>query len=813
MNHSTVCMTSAVVDGRLRAAKNGRARPFAPTLFDAELLSAADAAVAHSIPLAVVLPLPGTTAPLLLGAAALVGAVLKTRDLGAQVAVVSSNLRARTRYDELFFSDQRLADFMPRTSVDVHGNPHIIGRPTSDQGGRLHLVNELSRLTGWSDRLDGIVIDARAASPADLCDVLAWPLGIPIVYLTGDPTDPGLDLVRHGGGVVWGWDSSSVTALAEPAVAARGADIGAVLASPQLLRAAGSSHVTIWSPDASAASPQDDALAALWRTLIALNTAYAQAREAGPSPHGLVEAVRWVWGVFNTLALLPVSPQRFDAHVIPGPYGYLMRDVVGTARAFARNLGGPPRQAWYEVADALADALSAADRQEKLPRIEGWVTECVDISRAGVLVVRNRSAVAATTAALTESPGSPLHWQDSVKVTTLAALASGRLEGVPDEICLAGPLPRSHAGLLALPPSSRLRVVAAGPFEARRATRQAVAAGERLRDLRVETIERSASRLGVTPRSTGTLAPPAGRVSVLADGQVKPAIDTGLLIGGDSPWEPFDVDMLALLRDTVASGGTSHDDLAMVPPARTTGGTSSTVVRVIAVYLSGVLGAEVLLMEPNDLVTRRSGDTVARVAAKALVPGDFVLLVDRAARRDLLTTVLDKLSESPTYASLSALVKFWHVRAARMHDSGLTHGEIRARMYGTRITSDQSIGVWIRGEVDGPMDPEDVRRFAVAVGDSELKSEAERIGWALKTLHSVNRKVGHWLSAQLSGAQTSQAEAIIDADLDVHVSDLLESVTVHKVTAVSSAEQTAPVHVLGVAISRVEALRLVQAAS
>ncbi|MFI2562327.1 hypothetical protein [Nocardia farcinica] len=192
-------MTAGVLDGVLRyRGDGGRPLSFEPTLFDVELLAAVEGAVVRGIPLAVVLPLPGTAAPLLLGAASLVGAVLRTRSLAVEVAVASSNLTSRTLYDRLYFENQRLADFIPRGAVDVDGAARLVGKPAHDKGGRLYLVNQLSRLDSWSSRLAALVIDANAATFTTVERALRRSdLSAAVIYLTADPFDPALELVRN----------------------------------------------------------------------------------------------------------------------------------------------------------------------------------------------------------------------------------------------------------------------------------------------------------------------------------------------------------------------------------------------------------------------------------------------------------------------------------------------------------------------------------------------------------------------------------------------------------------------------------------
>lgn len=800
-------LAAAVLDGTLRCrASGGGAVPFEPTSFDVELLGAVEAAVVRGIPLGVVLTLPGTAAPLLLGATAVVGAIMRRRELGVEVAVASSNLSSRTLYDRLYFRDQRLADFIPRGSIDSSGLAKIVGRPSRDGGGRLHLVSQLARLAGaWTRRLAAIVIDASAAPPIAFARMLREiDRSVPVVYLTADPFDPGLDQLRSAGGVVWGWDTAAIAELAAAPTGRPSGGDRALVAPRELLANAGASEITVLAPESS---DLDGALAVLWRALSRLSAAY---RTTIDSVYGVRDATRWVWGVYNTLASLPVSAQRYDAQLGASPYSVRMRDSVSMARAYARNVGGDAGQRWYEVADALDEALAAAGQEEKLSHVENWVNERAATNEPGVLVLRNRATVAATTSALEESTHSRARWSEVISVATVADLTAGRA-GIADgsELCLTGPLPRARSGLLALPPAAQLRMITAGPFEGHRAERQAIDARSALARIHAETVRDSAPKLGTAASGPRSKTSGTNQVRLRLTGQTIPREVPSTLASLDNPWEPFDVDIVAMLQRTVeTTGGSMDDDPRVAAPARVIGSTAASMVEVLSISVQVGDDSAILLSEPNDLITRRRRDAVQRVAAKSLQAGDVIVLVDHAARHDLLTSVTEKLSESPTYAPLAQLVAFWKDRAGRLRASDLTYRDIRGRMGGTSVTSDQAIGNWVRGVVDGPQDPLDVRRFAEAVGDARLLREADRVGWALKTLHIIHRRIGRWLSAQIAGAQLRQDEMVVDAQLGIHVSDLLESVTTHSVVEIDPVTRLAPASAVGLMLSRVDALRV-----
>jgi hypothetical protein len=332
----------AVVRGTLRR-RVGRSRsvPFAPTALDDELLAAVDEAVARRRPLGVVLPFPGTPAPILLGTATLIGAIRRTVALDVEVAVVSPRLSARALYEELAFDDQRISEFIPRTTVGLDGIPRIVGRPSRDSGGRLHIANDLSRIRDSMDRLQGIVIDGLAATAGELGRLLASRPGVSVVYLTTDPFDPGLGRIRAVGGLVWGWDAESLAGLSGPAGRPRAVDAGPLLVRSEVLAVVAAAEVMVWEPDPGRDHGFDDAMHLLWEALWQLSRAYG----TSPEEYGAADAMRWAWGVHNLLALLPIRPGDYDCWVGGNPYAIRLGQAPQTARAYARYVNGSLRDA------------------------------------------------------------------------------------------------------------------------------------------------------------------------------------------------------------------------------------------------------------------------------------------------------------------------------------------------------------------------------------------------------------------------------------------------------------------------------------
>jgi hypothetical protein len=642
----------------------------------------------------------------------------------------------------------------------------------------MYLTSSTERLTPLLPDLEGLVLTADNVTAPDLVRLLATTrTRIPVVYLTGDPTDSRLAAVRNAGGIVWAWDRHALAALAELVAPTRSRDAGPLVASTNALRASAHATITIHQ---STGGLLDDALDRMWIATAALAAALASDAR-GP---GAAVGARWAWGAFNALALLPVAPAVFDRYAPTSPYHLKFSAVPDIARTFARNASASTQDAWAQLADALADGTSAAQAQPRSDQVIDWVAGRADADLPATLVVRNTVAAEALRAVLDESPSTPPGWADIIDVRTIAT--ASKSSPTRTELCVPGIPPRRQVALLALPPAAAVTVLACGPCETRRAVRAIVTARTRLVELRRETIEVSGPRLGI-PVAPMTNSDPAADIEIVDGGQLRPPSVGDLDTSGP---DPFEFDLLGTLADFAAD---SDEDTSEVRIDSTVGTELVTVIEVL------LAGSTTLFLEPNDIVTRRRGGALSRVAAKSLTTGDRLLLVDRAARIDLRVALTAKLSERTQFATLRMLVEFWHQRAALAGQTpGRTHQQILDRMTGTSITTASTIGNWIRGVVDGPADHDDLVRFARAIGDDLLLGEAKRVSLALRTLHTANRKLGHWLAAQVSGAADRRRDELVDTDLGVHVSDLLDAISEHEVLTIDAATREVPAWQVGI---------------
>jgi hypothetical protein len=513
-------------------------------------------------------------------------------------------------------------------------------------------------------------------------------------------------------------------------------------------------------------------MAAAWRTLAAAGRACSG---------GLIQALYWAYGVFAVVAANPVKPTDYDRFAAANPYALRLTESPAYAREIAHATSGACAAAWLDIAASFENLLAVAADASKIPEVVDWVAEVVAAATPAAILAKTATGAAALRAALLEHPQVPVNADAVVPVVSLRDMATAPSDATTRRLLLTGPLPREAAAVLALPPGSEVTALAAGPWEAARIIRQVSTLRARLAELRALT-HGSADEL-MSPAAVGGPAPP--EPTLITDGNV-----TSLTVDqGGNAFEPFDLDVVAELRTVLA--GVSERDIDYIAPARSDGRAMVSALRIE--FADGVL-----FVSPYDLIDIRDGREVRRVAAKALRPGVDVVLVASSARRALFDAITDSLATLPSYAPVAQRLHFWRSRLRRIPATELSYQQVLDRMAGTSLTSWTTIYSWYRGAVQGPADPEDVARLAAALGDSELSDAAAHVATALATMRRIHGKVGRWLSDQLAEVRGGAADVLIDPDLSIYVTDLLEAVTVHRVVSVAAELLTVPAAHCGV---------------
>lgn len=730
------------------------------SVFDLEILDVADAAIGSRVPSAFLLPVPGANTAVLLATCILVDHSVRHRELTAQVALVTRQLRLRAFYDQLYFRREHLVEFFPRTLVTGSGPVDVGTRPPAyrDRPGRLHFLSSLTALTDVGSALDGVVVEAEAVEPREVEEALQR-LGerVPFIYVATNPFDPVLDLLKDKG-AVWGWDAAWLSYLLE------GTSTRASLcAEIDRLRGACDTAFSVIAPQEG--STLDGNLADIWHDLVVV-----QHHAEGVT----FDALKWVWAAFGALSHLAVPLAKYDqeARVSWGvtPLG----EVAGKAAQFAQNAHNEDQREYWEVLSLdLADAVRSADSDNPKPELLAhWVSERSTARDSSVVITRNRAAKSATGRFLSETPGVPIGWRNSVDICTLSELRRGVYASSHTHALLTGPVPTRYSSLLALPAARELTVLSHGAWEGNRAVNQIRKTLERLADLSHGGVRQTAlERLDLEIFSDGPKSPKPVRIDTTlkevdsaSGGETSPAV-----------WDPFDIKVVGSL------GASDPDSAGLISSAP---GDTDEVSAIRIVFSDGIA-----FFEPDRLLTVVR-DQTEEVAAKGLARGDRVLLVDRGGRRDLFDLVTDRLAELPEFVATVQLIREWQRRALL---AGARHGfdyqTILDNMKPhTRITTSQTIRNWVLSWVKGPRNPREIGIFGRAVGDQILEAKWEPIGKALKTIRGHHKKIGKMLARVLSGVSPTDLEdsGYFDRRLGIHYSDLVEAVSVHRVVQVSS---------------------------
>jgi hypothetical protein len=682
----------------------------------------------------IVVPVAGTTAALAAGVTAALRLIARARNVEGTVVIVTSRPGLRSQLDRLLLGNLPLVETMPRAVISPLGDARAVGRRRNDVSGWVAFTSDLDRAVAL--RSDVVVVDGdghRVDSSA-LRDAAGR---CPLIYTSASALDPVLSVVSEFG-VVIGFDRGQIASTATG---------GSSFVVPPWTgtAAAGGTHETL-GPEATRL---DVTLAALWRSL-------ARAQHAGGAAHDLA----WAWGVAGALGMLAVPVGDHDRAARVDPWSQILEGSAERALTIAKNNRSRSKDLLEQVADAIEDAVDAALTTNPKPAaLAAIVAEETAAGRRFVIGARSRAAAVATGLHLDELPSVPLAWRDLGRVTTARRIL---LDGPGDETCttiITGPPGSLYAGLTVIPPGGRLVVLTAGAWESSRVRRQIVEASAAVTDTaRGAAAITAASRLGVTIFDSAVIEP------MVTGREPMPAAHRKSVPG--SPWDPFDVRVVGDLgrREPDTEDRQACDtDLAT---------------DVITVYTD----SGVVLLPPQQLVSRVRDGEEREVAAKALRAGDMLVLVDAEARADLFELVAARAQELPELAAVVALVDDWHVRAARGPETArLSYDQILSAMTGTSITTAATVGSWVRGDVHGPDDPDDITRFAIAVGDPTLVRRAEATARAIETLRRYRRRLGMMLA---SAASLEEHDGWLDARLGIHFHDLATMLTTHLVTRV-----------------------------
>jgi hypothetical protein len=705
-------------------------------------------ALRRSVPAALVVPLAGGTAVIAAAVAAATRLLLVRRNPEVRIVIVSTRIGLRSTLDRTWLGDQRLTETLPRCVLTSSGDLRPIGRPREELTGWITFTSAVEHAEGVQP--DVIVVDGDGRR-VELEVITRVASKSALLYITSSPFDPALATIEAYGGAVVAFDRGDFAAWS--------GGITGLVAPGWVSRAARSGMHELVGPSSS---QFDDALSNLWHALT-----LAQGRVERS------EDLAFGWGTAGALGQLAAPIEEHDRAARLDPWAQPLSSSLSRLHSFAQNASGATREALHSVADSIEAVLKSAPASNPKPMaLARLVREEVAAGRGFVIVARSRAACACTSAHLDETPGVPLGWATLGRVVTAKRLL---LEGPrPREqtVIATGPVSRPYTGLIPVPAAGRLVVLVAGAWERSKARRQIEQASLFVTSLaRTESAQASALRLGFELTDTEPVEP---KIEDREWGEV-----------GSRPvrhghiWDPFAVEIVGHLGDR-------EPDLE----ARATHEDERTVMAITLQTLDGTI-----FVEPDRLISRIREGEEREVAAKSVQTDDRVVLVDTTARASLFALVAARAQEVPELQPVVLLVDDWHLRAGLAPGrSRMTHPEILRGMTGTSVTSPSTIGTWIRSEVHGPEDPDDIVRFAGAVGDDVLLRRARAMAQAIETLRRYRRRLGGLLSESI---RTGKGEGWLDARLGIHFSDVASVLSTHIVTTVDHDLRSVPASMAG----------------
>lgn len=207
-------------------------------------------------------------------------------------------------------------------------------------------------------------------------------------------------------------------------------------------------------------------------------------------------------------------------------------------------------------------------------------------------------------------------------------------------------------------------------------------------------------------------------------------------------------------------------------------------------FVDGFCHAE---LDSRLMVLLPATESVEERRADALRVDDMVLFVDGDQRRRLYEAILERVEHHPAMGATYILVRYWQ---QAVHEgffrSRMTYDEFLQKLQelGSQMQTTPGIRCWVAGEVLGPSDAQDIRRVGIIFNDEALIQEWREIDRALRRIRGLHISLARKLNrvivqAGLMGRRPDAAEECIDEELNLYLDDFRDSVTVHRITAIS----------------------------
>lgn len=198
---------------------------------------------------------------------------------------------------------------------------------------------------------------------------------------------------------------------------------------------------------------------------------------------------------------------------------------------------------------------------------------------------------------------------------------------------------------------------------------------------------------------------------------------------------------------------------------------------------ASLYGAGTIFLRPERTVQAvTDSDDIEYKKAEELKIGDYILLVNRQAKKTLNELILEKAEEYPKLQIIKALVNIWiHELKKGMSNSGDSETGFLRKLKdsGSKIRRSETIRYWKEGYVIGPKDMRDIERIAEIYSSSAMLSNLQGIASAIKSFRHIRQLIVRRLKNAIIEGETEEI-----MELGVNIEDFEQYAEIFEVASI-----------------------------
>jgi ssDNA-specific exonuclease RecJ len=225
------------------------------------------------------------------------------------------------------------------------------------------------------------------------------------------------------------------------------------------------------------------------------------------------------------------------------------------------------------------------------------------------------------------------------------------------------------------------------------------------------------------------------------------------------------------------------------------------------VYLAG--NRVVLLSKEKRVSYVNFNDNIAAGTPDELQRGYRLIIINPSARELIAHRILSVTQDTAKDGEPEKLIERWRKElSGGINHLGFSREEVlrRMRLLGSQRISPIIVGQWVKGDVLGPLDAQDILRAGQVVESDWISDNWKQIGFALAVIRSGHRLLGRQITriiqkAAIGDYELKQQEEYFLRQIGISVGELQDAVTLLTVESVSDESQIVPVDQIGKVIS------------